>query len=120
MNMISRIFAILMAAVFVLFAAFQYNDPDPYLWIPIYLYPALLSVMYYRGQVSRTLLLVSAAVFLAGAIYLWPQHWEGVELKSGMKTMNIELGRESLGMGMVFVTLVIYALTLRRPAIQAS
>jgi hypothetical protein len=118
--MIMRIFAILMAAVFVLFAAFQYNDPDPYLWIPIYLYPALLSVMYYRGRVSKTLLLVSAVVFLAGAIYMWPPQWEGVELQNGMKTANIELGRESLGLGLVFVTLVIYALTLRRPALQAS
>jgi hypothetical protein len=118
--MIMRIFAILMAVVFVVFAVLQYNDPDPYLWIPIYLYAALLSVLYYRGRVSKALLLVSAAVFLAGAIYMWPSHWEGVELQNGMKTMNIEHGRESLGLVMVFVTLVVYALTLRRPAVRVS
>jgi hypothetical protein len=118
--MIMRIFAILMAVVFVVFAVLQYNDPDPYLWIPIYLYAALLSVLYYRGRVSRTLLLVSAALFLAGAIYMWPAVWEGVELQNGMKTANIEFGRESLGLGLIFVTLVIYALTLRRSAIQVS
>jgi hypothetical protein len=30
------------------------------------------------------------------------------------------LGRESLGLGLVFVTLVIYALTLRRPASEQA
>ena len=118
--MIMRIFAILMAVVFVVFAALQYNDPDPYLWIPIYLYAALLSVLYYRGRVSKAFLRVSAVVFLAGAIYMWPEVWEGVELQNGMKTVNIELGRESLGLGLVFVTLVIYALTLRRPASEQA
>jgi Transmembrane family 220, helix len=117
--MFARVFAIIMALVFVVFAVLQYNDPDPYLWIPIYLYAALLSVLFYRGKVSTLLLWVSAAAFLAGAIYLWPAHWEGVALKQGMKTMNIEHGRESLGLGMCFVTLVIYALTLRRPVLAA-
>ncbi|MGV3505408.1 MAG: transmembrane 220 family protein [Adhaeribacter sp.] len=113
--MIMRIFALLMAAVFVVFAALQYNDPDPIVWIPIYLYVALLSVWYYRGGVPKVLLLVSAALFLAGAVYMWPAHWEGVELQQGMKTANIEHGRESLGLGLCVLTMVLYALVPGRP-----
>lgn len=37
-----KIFNFIFIFVFILFAVVQYNDPDPYLWIPIYLYPALL------------------------------------------------------------------------------
>lgn len=118
--MIMRIFALLMAAVFVVFAVLQYNDPDPIVWIPIYLYAALLSVWYYRGGVPNALLLVSAALYLAGAIYMWPAHWEGVQLQNGMKTMNIEHGRESLGLGMVVVTLVLFALVRRNPRARLS
>jgi hypothetical protein len=117
--MIRRSFAIVMAVIFVVFAALQINDPDPYLWIPIYLYAALLSFLFYQGRVSHLLLWVSAAVYLAGAIYMWPEHWQGVALQDGMKTMDIEHGRESLGLGMCFVTLVIYALASRKPVLAA-
>jgi hypothetical protein len=117
--MIMRIFAIVMALVFVVFAALQFNDPDPYLWIPIYLYAALLSFLYYRRRLQAVLLWVSAAAFLAGAIYLWPAHWEGVALQHGMKTVNIEHGRESLGLGLCFLTLVIYGFTQKRPVLTA-
>jgi hypothetical protein len=37
-----KIFNSFFVLVFILFAVVQYNDPDPYLWVPIYLYPALL------------------------------------------------------------------------------
>ncbi|MEP6846108.1 MAG: transmembrane 220 family protein [Panacibacter sp.] len=37
-----KIFNIVFAIIFVLFAALQYNDPDPYIWMPIYLYTAVL------------------------------------------------------------------------------
>lgn len=109
-----RIFALVMALVFVVFAAVQYNDPDPAVWIPIYLYLTVLSVLFYRGQVPVWLIWVSALAYLAGALYMWPEHWEGVALQNGMKTIFIEQGRESLGLGIGFVTLVLYGLTLKR------
>lgn len=112
-----RIFAILMALVFIYFAIVQYNDPDPYIWIPIYLFPAILSVLIASGKDKRsflllTVILVGALLYFAGAIYQWPQHWEGVALKNGMKTINIEEGRESLGLGVTFITLFIYWLVI--------
>ena len=118
--MLLRLFAIIMALVFLVFAGLQYNDPDPYIWIPIYLYLVLVSVLVMNRKANRMLLFISALAFLIGAIYLWPAHWEGVALKNGMKTVNIEEGRESLGLGMGFVTLLIYGLAVSRRRVVNS
>lgn len=112
-----RVFAIIMALVFIAFAVVQYNDPDPHIWIPIYLFPAILSGLMWwvkddRPNILLTVLLVASLIYFAGAIYQWPEQWEGVALKNGMKTINIEEGRESLGLGVVFTTLFIYWLVL--------
>ena len=37
-----RFFSILGTVLFLLAAAVQYNDPDPHIWIPVYLLPALI------------------------------------------------------------------------------
>ena len=41
---------------FLLFAALQYNDPDPWLWIPIYLYAAAVCLLAAQGHVSPPML----------------------------------------------------------------
>jgi hypothetical protein len=33
---------LILSILFVIFAALQYNDPDPFIWIPIYLFAAFL------------------------------------------------------------------------------
>jgi Transmembrane family 220, helix len=38
------------AVIFVIFAALQYNDPDPWLWGPIYLYAAALCWQGAKGK----------------------------------------------------------------------
>ena len=111
--MATRMFAIVMSLVFIVFAALQYNDPDPYIWIPIYLFVVLLLILAMNGKVGSGLLFGAALLFLVGAIYMWPEHWEGVALKNGMKTRFIEEGRESLGLAVCFVTLVISGLLIR-------
>lgn len=40
-----KIFNIFFCIIFISFAGFQYNDPDPYLWMPIYLFGALLCAL---------------------------------------------------------------------------
>jgi hypothetical protein len=42
-----------------------------------------------------------------------------VALEHGMKTMDIEHGRESLGLGMCVAAFVIYAFTLKRPVLAS-
>ena len=101
--------ALLMVVMFLGFAAVQYNDPDPYIWIPIYLLPAIVSGLVFTGRkVSPLLLLLAAAAFLVAAYFQWPAHWAGVALKNGMKTIDIEEGREALGLVICAVVLLSY------------
>ncbi len=111
-----RIFCLAMTLAFLYATAVQYNDPDPFYWMPIYLLPAAISMLIFfgRGNALKLVLLVLALVYFAGAFYMWPAHWEGVALQHGMKTVNIEEGRESLGLGVVGFTMVIYFLALSR------
>ena len=45
-----RLFNLIFAVLFVLFAVLQYNDPDPYIWGPIYLYAAWLCWQAAKGK----------------------------------------------------------------------
>lgn len=91
--------SIVFALLFALFAGFQYNDPDPELWIPIYGLAAVASVMALFGTGRPWFFWLMAAMYMVAAAYQWPPHFEGFLLdEMGMKTLNIELARESGGL----------------------
>ena len=107
--------------MFIGFAVVQYNDPDPYIWIPIYLFPANASALVFMGrQINPLVLLLAAAAYLVGAFFQWPAHWAGVALKNGMKTIDIEEGREALGLVICAVALLIYWRYLTRLKMKAA
>lgn len=92
-----------------LFAFFQWNDPDPYLWIPIYLLVAFLGYRKLDGKDTKMTTGVAAFIYILWGISMFPPQWEGVMLNEmGMKTLNIELGRESLGMLIAALLLLLY------------
>jgi hypothetical protein len=65
-----KAFNVFFIFVFILFAAVQYNDPDPYLWIPIYLYPALLCYWEVKQKaINKKAYWAGFLVFGAYAIY---------------------------------------------------
>lgn len=85
--------------LFILFAAVQYNDADGWLWILIYLLTAFMCFRAAQGRGDRLSFLALATLFVLWGINIYPPEWEGVMLNTaGMKTLNIELGRESLGL----------------------
>lgn len=85
--------------LFVLFAAVQYNDVDGWLWILTYLLTAFMCFRAVRGRGDKLSFLALATLLLLWGINIYPPEWEGVMLNTaGMKTLNIELGRESLGL----------------------
>lgn len=94
--------------MFVYFTFVQYNDPDPWLWMPTYLFPIYLIIQKMNAKLDgKTLMLVSIP-YLFWAINQFPPEWEGVMLNTiGMKTLNIELGRESLGLGITSIALML-------------
>lgn len=82
----------------IVFAIVQVNDPDPIHWILIYLFTGFL-IAYKPVQRNKALYWSVSLVLILWAIDLFPSQWEGVLLNEmGMKTLNIELGRESLGL----------------------
>ena len=69
--MVMKIANIFFIIIFVLSAALQYNDPDPYFWIPIYLYAAWLCYISIRGKYSPKLYYAGLIIYIIYAIYLF-------------------------------------------------
>ena len=97
--------------IFLLFAGWQYNDPDPILWIPIYGIAAYCAWQSYSGKANREMLIVLFVMASAAGINSWLQMtaWEGVMTDGlAMKTPNQELARESLGLGICAVSFLLF------------
>lgn len=107
--------AIIFGVLFVVFAAVQYNDPDPEVWIPIYLVAVVASWMFY-AQMGKPWLFVGVAIgYAIAAAYQWPPAFEGFLLNEmGMKTINIELARESGGLALCAIVMGIFAWMSKR------
>ena len=112
--MISRILGILFTLFFVFAAVVQLNDIDAWVWVALYGIAAIASVLFAYGRLKRPWTMVLVVVYLGLAIYHWPPEFEGVALQDGMKTMNVELGRESFGMGISALVLLIYFFMIPR------
>jgi len=83
-----------MALLFVLGAAVQYNDPDPAIWIVIYLVAALVS---FCGAVGRPPLVAMCALALGAGVW-------GVWLATGVlgqQPLFDEEGREMFGLAII-------------------
>ena len=114
---VMKIFNILFGIIFLFFAALQYNDPDPYVWIPIYLYAAILCWLAAANKFYPTAYLVGIVVYLGYALYLffttdgvldWIQKHNAEDIAGHMKATTpwIEDTREFFGLLILVVVLV--------------
>jgi hypothetical protein len=94
--MLKSLYSWIFTLLFIAFAAVQYNDPDPYIWIPVYLIFAALSISILYFPLQRKYYLNAAGGALVFAILQRPAHWEGIG--ENMLTENMEKARESLGL----------------------
>lgn len=103
-----------MAALFALSAAVQFNDPDPLRWIAVYAAAAIVSAAAAFGRRVAVPAAVLAVVSLVWAIAVAseakgvPTLAELVDFQM-MKTSTVELARETLGLGMIFVWMAVLA-----------
>ena len=95
---------LLVAIIFLAFAVVQFNDPDPYLWVVVYLGVALCASAFFLGKNLRWLALMGLVGCVIGAISIAPDFITWVSdgmpsIVSSMKaeTPYIELVREFLG-----------------------
>ena len=116
-----KIANLLLAALFVLFAYFQYNDPDPWLWITIYLIVAGICGAAAFGKYNRWLSLAVLGGLIVYLLILLPDfvRWigEGMPTITGSmkaESPHIELVREFLGLVILIAALGWNVRQLRR------
>lgn len=113
-----KIFNIVFCLLFVLFAVLQYNDPDPYIWVPIYLYAAVLCLLAARKRFFRGAYLLGIFIYLAYAAYLffdrngvlnWATHHHAESIAATMQAQKpwIEETREFFGLFILIIVLVV-------------
>lgn len=70
-NSIMKTINYFLTFLFLFFAALQYNDPDPYVWIPIYLSASVLSFFAARQRFFPRIYLAVITVYLLYAAWLF-------------------------------------------------
>jgi hypothetical protein len=116
MNLAMRIFNLLFCVLFVVSGALQYNDPDPYLWIPIYLFGAVLCWLAFREKFYSKAFLYGSIAFALYAIYLffekdgvadWLSDHNAENIAASMQASKpwIEATREFFGL---FILIVVF------------
>ncbi|TWR29204.1 hypothetical protein FPZ43_09525 [Mucilaginibacter pallidiroseus] len=113
-----KIFNIIFCVLFILFAALQYNDPDPYVWMPIYLYAAALCYLAARGNYVPKAYFAGIVVYTVYAAYLlfdktgvinWLTAHSDDSMVQTMKAQKpwIEESREFFGLVILIVVLAV-------------
>jgi Transmembrane family 220, helix len=113
-----KIFNLVFCILFILFAALQYNDPDPYIWIPIYMYSAVLCWLAFRGKYFRiayTAGIIAYAVYAGykffddNGVWDWITKHRAENIADTMKAEQpwIEETREFFGLVILIVVLLI-------------
>jgi hypothetical protein len=112
-----KFFAGIFILIFIVFAILQWNDPDPWFWIPAYLLSAYTAYAAFRNYYNPMLLMVMVMGYFIAAIALFPEgsisewlHQEDQAASLEMKMPFVEEARESLGLMICFVVNLIFML----------
>ena len=120
-----KILNLFFIALFLFSAVLQYNDPDPYLWIPVYLYGAFICFMAYQEKFVPALYIIGWAaygvyalflVFIRDGVISWWQEHEAEDIAQSMKAAKpwIEQTREFFGLLILILALTINWIWLRK------
>ncbi|MFT4762658.1 MAG: hypothetical protein ACI9XO_000513 [Paraglaciecola sp.] len=107
-----KITNIVLCILFLLFAAVQFNDPDPWIWVALYTLVAAVCGMAAVGNYRKTLILLGLAVCGIELFNIGPEFLKWIDMGmpnivDEMKTEapHIEFAREFLGL--LFCVLVL-------------
>ena len=113
-----KVFNFIFCLLFIVSAGLQYNDPDPYIWIPIYLMGAVISFLAFREKVYPVFTLLLSALFIIYDLYLffdkfgvlsWLNEHNAENIAASMKASApwIEETREFFGLLILIIVLMI-------------
>ena len=126
-----KVFNLIFCLLFVFSAALQYNDPDPYLWMPIYLYTAVLCWLAARNKFYPKAYLAGIVLYTLYALYKvfdanglidWLTKHDAQNIAETMKAEKpwIEESREFFGLVILIVVLLIDYFYARRKSANAA
>ena len=67
-----KVLYVLFTLIAIVFAYLQFNDPDPYIWVPIYLLVALIAGMASLGKYNKLLIWITIILFIGCCLYEMP------------------------------------------------
>jgi general stress protein CsbA len=113
-----KVFNIIFCFLFIVFAALQYNDPDPYVWVPIYMYTSMLCWLAAKKKYYPKLYLYGIVVYSLYAVYKvfdanglvdWIKLHHAENIAETMKAEQpwIEESREFFGLMILIAVLII-------------
>jgi len=113
-----KITNLVFSIVFALFALLQYNDPDPYLWIPIYGYACVVCFLNYKNKYDRFTHIAGIIfclgfgmkqLFVRDGVMDWFNKHDSENLVQSMKATKpwIENTREFGGLMIILLVLLI-------------
>ena len=111
----------IMAFLFMLSVAVQFNDPDPLVWVLVYAAAAIACVLYAFQRLNWLVPAVIALVSSLWAVYLFPEMIGNINDSSlsdifnffNMKTLGTELIREIGGLLIIVVWMIVLAVAGR-------
>jgi hypothetical protein len=112
-----KILNVFFIVIFILSAAVQYNDPDPYIWMPLYLYGAFICWLALKRIYRPLLYLAGFLVYSGYALFLlfnkdgvitWATAHGAENIVQSMKATKpwIEATREFFGLLILLAALV--------------
>lgn len=113
-----KIVNVFFVILFLLSAVLQYNDPDPYIWVPLYLYGAWLCYTAIKNRYNPFLYKIGLIIYILYALFFlldkdvtldWWLQRDGESILQSMKATKpwIEKTRELLGLVLLIAALAI-------------
>jgi hypothetical protein len=102
------IFFTVWCLLFMLFAYWQINDPDPEWWVPAYIGGAMVCGLAAANRFPLQIIAALAVAYLICSFFFWPQEifgWVSQEMEQKdltMKTPEMEINREFFGLLLLF------------------
>ncbi|HYF02814.1 MAG TPA: transmembrane 220 family protein [Patescibacteria group bacterium] len=120
-----KVLNVFFIVLFILSAAVQYNDPDPYVWVPLYLYGAYMCFEALRRRYIPLMYHLGFIVYGGYAVYLffsstgvwsWMFDHGAENIAQSMKATKpwIEETREFFGLVLLLIALIANMFWLRK------